>query len=114
MKKVPAVGLYDSGSNISLINYKFWKENFSKQKIISGGKNIKGISGQVQAENSVCLKVNIGKLEKDFPFFVLKSENFGEDLLLGLDAIQKFRLCQDEKYDNFSKDFLATSSEGKR
>lgn len=47
---------------------------------------------------TVNLIIKIGNVKENFSFFIIKSDNFKEDLLLGLDVIQKFRLCQDENF----------------
>lgn len=67
------------------------------KKIVSGGENIKGVAGIAKAEGTVTLKIKICNIENNFSFFIIKSNTFKEDLLLGLDLIKKFRLCQNEK-----------------
>lgn len=96
MDDKPAIGLYDSGSNISLINYNFLNKKDKIKSIISGDKNIKGVAGIAKSEGTVTLKIKICNIENNFSFFIIKSKTFKEDLLLGLDLIQKFKLCQDE------------------
>ncbi|KAK0156700.1 hypothetical protein PV328_012421, partial [Microctonus aethiopoides] len=93
--KNPAVALYDSGSNISLLNYEYWEKNNVKQ-IISGGENIKGVAGVTKSEGTVTLPITIGNITENFSFYIIKSNHFEEDLLLGLDSIKKFKLCQNE------------------
>lgn len=88
--------MYDSGSNISLMNYEFYKKEKMK-KGISGGKNIEGVSGVAKSEGIVSVLIKIFDIEKYFPFFIVKSRRFKDDLLLGLDIIQTFKLRQDEK-----------------
>lgn len=94
--KKPAIALYDSGSNISLMNYEFYKKEKMK-KGISGGENIEGVSGVAKSEGIVSVLIKIFDIEKYFPFFIVKSRRFKDDLLLGLDLIQPFKLRQDEK-----------------
>lgn len=48
---------------------------------------------------TVTLKLKIFNIEKWFSFLIINNDNFKEDLLLGLDAIQYFRLCQDENFN---------------
>ena len=91
-----AIGLYDSGSNVSLINYHFWKK-LNLDKDVSGGDNIKSIWGASQSDGMILLSASIGEIKKKFPFFIVKSNDFEDEILLGLDAIESFRLCQDEK-----------------
>ena len=66
------------------------------KKTISEGENIKGLTGITKAEGTVTLLVEIGNIKENFPFFIIKSKTFKEDLLLGLDLIKKFKLRQDE------------------
>lgn len=92
----PAIGLYDSGSNISLINYKFLNKQNMLKNIVSGDENIKGVAGIAKAEGTITLKIKICNIMSNFSFFIIKSNTFKEDLLLGLDLIQRFKLCQNE------------------
>lgn len=66
------------------------------KSIISGEENIKGVAGIAKAEGTVTLKIKICSIESNFSFFIIKNKTFKEDLLLGLDLIKKFRLCQNE------------------
>ena len=47
----------------------------------------------------ILLSASIGEIKKKFPFFIVKSNDFEDEILLGLDAIASFRLCQDEKLE---------------
>lgn len=78
-----------------MLNYEYWKKNNVKQ-IISGGENIKGVAGVTKSEGTVTLPIEIGNITENFSFYIIKSNHFKEDLLLGLDSIKKFKLCQDE------------------
>lgn len=57
---------------------------------------MKTISGNSNTEGSVVLPVTIFNKKEDCLFFIIKSKSFEDDVLLGLDCIKKFRLCQDE------------------
>lgn len=66
-------------------------------KVVSGEENIKSVTGISKTMGTVNLKLKIGNIEKNVSIFVIKSESFNEDMLLGLDVIKDFELCQDEK-----------------
>lgn len=68
-----AVGLYDSGSNISLINNEFLNKRNILKSIISGDENIKGVAGIAKAEGTVTLKIKICNIESKFSFFIIKA-----------------------------------------
>ena len=44
----------------------------------------------------VTVPVKIYNITKRFSFFIVKSDSFRDDILLGLDCIKEFKLCQDE------------------
>lgn len=92
----PAIGLYDSGANVSLVNYEFWRK-LNLDRIISGDKNIKTISGISKHVGVSYLRIRIGKITKKIPFFIVESSSFKDDILLGLDCIKEFKLCQDQE-----------------
>lgn len=60
----------------------------------SGGENIFGITGETKSYEIITFPIKIGEIEENFSFYIVKSNSFKEDLLLGLDLIKKFRLCQ--------------------
>lgn len=64
-------------------------------KNISGG-NIKTLSGTSKSVGAVAVKIKIGKIIKISKLFIIKSDLFKDDILLGLDIIKEFKLCQDE------------------
>jgi len=66
------------------------------KNIVSGDENIKGVTGIAKAEGVITLKIKIGNIMSNFSFFIIKSNAFKEDLLLGLDLIQRFKLSQNE------------------
>lgn len=89
-----AVGLYDSGSNVSLLNFDRWK--LTNMKMMKGRESIQGVTGDAQSLGTVNLKLKICDMEDTHVFYVVQNSNFKEDVLLGLDIIKKFKLCQDE------------------
>ena len=87
--------VYDSGSNATLINYdliKSLKSNLIEQKSI-----FKTLGGKSFTESRAKLRLKIHGIENELEVYVVRNSNFSYDLLLGLDAIEKFRLIQDEK-----------------
>ena len=45
------------------------------------------------------LHMKINKLEREIEVHVIRNDNFSHDLLLGIDAIKKFKLIQDENLE---------------
>ena len=88
-------GIYDSGSNISLINSKLIKMN-EKKVSNSERRNIKTINGVRKTDGLICVKIKIFEIEKRKNLIVINSEYINHDILIGLDCIKEFNLCQDE------------------
>lgn len=103
------LGIYDSGSNVSLINSKLlcFKNN---PVIINNNKaNLKTINGVKKTIGMVALKIKIMDIENNMNIFVIDEENFNYDFLIGLDCIESFHLIQNEKLEilqniNYLKD----------
>lgn len=91
-------GIYDSGSNVSLINSRLLK---TKKKQISntGNTNLKTINGVKKADGLISVKTKIFNMENMMDVFVINSKYFNYDFLIGLDCIKKFKLCQNEKLE---------------
>lgn len=87
--------LYDSGSNISLINHKIIKKlkikSFKDHMIF---KSMGGINNV--CKNRAMLNLKINKLSDKLNVCVYENGSFTYDMILGLDAIQKFKLIQDD------------------
>ena len=100
-----------------MVNYNFWK-NLGIEKHISGGRNIKTIGGNSKSEGIASVNVTIGKITKPCNFFIVKSPSFKDNVLLGLDCIKAFRLCQDENLkitqagSEIKKDTIASNMTG--
>ena len=92
---LPATALYDSGANVSLINYNFYK-TLNIQENVSGGNIIKTLTGISQAHGMTRINLKILDISDTHDLFIVKNESFKDDILLGLDSINKFKLCQDE------------------
>lgn len=59
------------------------------------------MSGEDKVKGLVYLETKIINIKKKTRFFVIEKENFRYDLLIGLDSIRDFRLCQNEKLQIF-------------
>lgn len=94
--KLEIFGIYDSGSNVSLINARLLKLKDERIKD-SENTNLKTINGVRKINGMVTLKVKILNIEKTINVFVIDKENFDYDFLIGLDCITKFGLAQNEK-----------------
>ena len=99
--------VYDPGSTISLINediVKRLKTTFFKDR-----KLLSTINGHSFSAGRAFLKVRIGNIVSYIDFHVVKNKNFNYQLLLGLDAIQRFKLLQNENLDIFQRDMQANT-----
>ena len=101
-KKVEIFGIYDSGSNVSLINSKLLKIN-NKALSYSKNNNLKTINGVKKAKGIIKLDIKIFNLEKEVDVFVIDDKNFDHDFLIGLDCIKKFFLIQNENLEIHQK-----------
>lgn len=95
------IAVYDSGSVISLINSKLVE--LLKLDLVENKSIFKTISGLDFCTARATVKLKIGPIEKLVTAYVVKNDNFSFDFLLGLDAIQAFRLIQDENLKIFQK-----------
>jgi hypothetical protein len=86
--------LYDTGSNISLLNYKIAK--LLKLNEMTTESTLKTINGFSLANSRAMIEVRIGKITNNLEVLIIKNRQFSYDLLLGLDAIRKFSLIQDD------------------
>lgn len=89
--KVQLSGIYDSGSNVLLINSKFLK--IKEKKNTDNNVNLITINGVKKAEGLTTLKVKIFKIEKEVDIYII--DGYKYDFLIGLDMIKEFRLSQD-------------------
>lgn len=96
--KIELMGIYDSGSNVSLINSKFLKFKTEKQSNKKSARLLT-INGAQKTKGMVTLKIKIFDIEKIVDIFVVNKDNFKYDFLIGLDMIQKFQLIQNEKLE---------------
>lgn len=83
---------------MSLINAKLLriknKNSEDKQTV-----NLKTINGVNESKGMITMKIKIYSIEKNINVFIVDSENFNYDFLVGLDCIKKFRLTQNENME---------------
>lgn len=87
------MGVYDPGSQISLINARLVK--------IINGKNdvneisLRTISGVKKTSGLVTIRIKVFEIEEEMDVYIVENEDF-DDFMIGLDMIKKFRLTQNE------------------
>ena len=107
-------GIYDSGSNVSLINAKLLKIRSQNDTGAIKLLNLKTINGEKKTKGVVTLKIKIYNMEKCMDIFVVDKENFNHDFLIGLDCIKEFRLMQNEKLKIIQNNKVTISDELKQ
>lgn len=101
-KKIEILGIYDSGSNVSLINSKLLKIK-NKDLNYSNNTSLKTINGVKKANGIIKLNITIFNIEKEMDVFVIDSDNFDYNFLIGLDCIKEFSLIQNENLEVYQK-----------
>lgn len=96
------MGIYDSGSNVSLINSKLLhiKNNTDNNQ---ENLNVRTINGVKRTLGIISLNIKIFDIEETANIFVIDKENFDYDFLIGLDCIKTFRLTQNENLEIIQK-----------
>lgn len=74
-----------------------------KSKMMKNRNVFRTISGVDFTYRRAQISLKINKIEETLDVYVVKNNNFSYELLLGLDAIKKFKLIQDENLDIFQK-----------
>lgn len=87
-------GIYDPGSQVTVINSKLVKLRYNGKDQTRG--ILKSINGRGKTNGLITLKAKILNEEKNINAFILESEEFDHDLILGLDTINNFRLTHNE------------------
>lgn len=90
------MGIYDSGSNVSLINSKLLSQKNNLNNNNYNQANLKTINGVKKSIGIVLLKIKIFDIEQYINVFVIDEQNFEYDFLIGLDCIKLFQLIQNE------------------
>lgn len=85
-------GIYDSSSNVSLINSRLLKMKKKQTSDISN-TNLKTINGVRKADELITVKIKIFNMKNMMDIFVINSKYFNYDFLIGLDCIKIFKLC---------------------
>ena len=89
-------GIYDTGANVSVINSKLVRlqntKNDDKQNA-----TLKTINGVNKTDGMITIIAKIFDIEEEIDIFIVNNESFNNDLIIGLDLIEKFKLIQDEK-----------------
>lgn len=104
------MGIYDSGSNVSLINSKLLilkKEG----KIVNNNANLITINGVKKTKGLITIKVKIFDLEKKVDVYIVDGKEFKYDFLIGLDMIKEFSLIQNENLEITQKIVELSSNE---
>lgn len=105
IKNKDFAAVYDTASNVELINeevLKKLKHHFFRDRRLQ--KRLKTVGGDTSSVGRAFLKVRIGKITSYLDFEVIKGKNFDYELLIGLDAIKKFKLMQDENLNVLQRD----------
>lgn len=92
------MGIYDSGSNVSLINSKLLRI-VDRRTNEASDTGLKTINGVKKVNGLTTIRAKIFNIEKDIDVFVIDQRNFDYDFLIGLDCIRKFNLVQNEKLE---------------
>lgn len=105
-------GIYDSGSNVSLINSKLLKLKENKLDN-SNNANLITINGVTKTSGLTTIKIKIFQIEEKVDVYIIDKENFQYDFLIGLDIIEKFKLIQNENVTISQKPELSIKNEYK-
>lgn len=89
--------IYDSGSNVSLINSKLIQLKSKENEYTK--INLKTINGVYQTNGLIKIKAKILDIEDYIHVFIINNDNFKYDFLMGLDCIKKFKLKQNENLE---------------
>ena len=100
-KNLDIEGVYDSGSNTTLVHYDVIQK--LKVGLMNKKSMFRTLSGINFTEGRAELTMKINKIETKIEVYVVRNSRFSYDLLLGLDAIRKFKLIQDENLNIFQR-----------
>lgn len=94
-EKLEVLGIYDPGSNVSLVNSKLLKLKKSEKNYDKNAKLVT-INGVKRTKGLTNLKIKIMEIEKHMDVYIVDGKEFKYDFLIGLDIIKEFKLAQDE------------------
>lgn len=103
-KEMEIDGVYDSGSNVSLINSKLLKIRSKRNG--QNEENLVTINGVKKTSGSTNLKIKIFDIEENIDVYIIDEPNFRYDFLIGLDIIKKYKLVQNEDLTISQKQYL--------
>lgn len=92
--KLEVDGVYDSGSNVSLVNSKILK--LKEKRNGTNEEDLVTINGVKKTSGLTNLKIKILDIERNVDVYVIEEQNFKYDFLIGLDLIKTFKLIQNE------------------
>lgn len=107
--KLEIYGVYDSGSNVSLINSKILKLKGKGNSLNEA--DLVTINGVKKTSGLTTLKIKIFELEKNADVYIIDEPNFKYDFLIGLDLIKDFKLIQNEDLQITQKFYLNNKTE---
>lgn len=114
------MGIYDSGSNVSLINSKLIRLK-GEEKNIRNNIKLLTINGVQKTKGLTTIKIKIFKIEKKIDVYIVDGKNFRYDFLIGLDTIKEFSLIQNKNLkieqnseENFTNENFTDENEGKK
>lgn len=87
--------MYDSGSNVSIINSKLVRLR-GERELVTKTDNLITINGVKQTVGLTTIKMKIFDIEDEADVYIIDGEQFKYDFLIGLDIIKRFKLIQDE------------------
>lgn len=90
------MGLYDPGANITMVPLHFFKRLPSKM-YTSKPLTFRTMSGEDKIKGIAYIKIKIFNITKKTRVFVIDNKDFKYDILIGLDTIKEYKLCQDHE-----------------
>lgn len=100
--KLNTFGIYDSGSNVSLINSKLIRLK-QDGKSEYGNTKLMTINGVKKTIGLTTIKIKILDIEKQTDVYIVDGKDFKYDFLIGLDIIKKISLIQNENLEIIQK-----------
>lgn len=86
-------GVYDSGSQISLINSRLVKVKEEKDNV--NAAYMRTVNGVKKTDGLITIKIRIFEIEEEMDVYIVENKEF-DDFIIGLDMIKKFKLIQNE------------------
>ena len=96
VEDTPATGLYDPGANITMLPLHFFRKLNTKM-YTSKPLTFRTMSGEDKIKGIAYAKIKIFNIEKKTRVFVIDNKDFKYDILIGLDTIKDYKLCQDHE-----------------